>query len=302
MKRPLLALTMAGVLSLALTDRDARAADPTTADCLGATESSVKLRNEHKLRAERAQLLICASENCPADIRKDCAGRVEEVNTQIPTIIFQAKDGAGADLSAVKVTMDGEVLTERLEGTAISIDPGAHTFTFEAAGQPLVTKQFVIQEAQKDRREEIVFGAPAGSVSSAIQPATQPPTQPSRGLGTQRVLGLVAGGGGVAAIAVGSVFGILTGSAISQQKTDCPSSMTCPNPKAAASDHSTWTTDSAVSTAMFVVGGVLLAGGAVLFFLPRHPSEQVQTPPTAGLVVMPSVGPGGGAMVLRGDF
>jgi hypothetical protein len=49
--------------------------------------------------------------------------RVDEINAAIPTVIFEAKDGAGGDLSAVRVTMDGEVLAERLEGTALSINP-----------------------------------------------------------------------------------------------------------------------------------------------------------------------------------
>ena len=113
-----LALTVAVLSAFAMTDDAVQAADPTTADCLAATESSVKLGDAHKLRAERSQLLMCAAASCPRDIRKDCAGRVEEVNGQIPTIIFAAKDPSGADLNAVKVTMDSEVLTERLEGTA----------------------------------------------------------------------------------------------------------------------------------------------------------------------------------------
>src|ERR1017187_7463692 len=81
----------------------ALAADPTTADCLAASDASLKSGNEHKLRAERSQLLTCASSNCPTDIRKDCTSRVDEVNAQIPTIIFRAKDPSGADLSGVKV-------------------------------------------------------------------------------------------------------------------------------------------------------------------------------------------------------
>jgi hypothetical protein len=158
MKRPVLAVAV--VTAFALTTGVVQAADPSTAECLAATESSVKLGNEHKLRAERAQFLVCAAASCPADIRKDCASQAESVSAQIPTIIFAAKDPSGADLSAVKVTMDGEVLTERLAGIALSIDPGEHTFTFETAGQSPVTTKFMIQQAQKDRRELVTFGSP----------------------------------------------------------------------------------------------------------------------------------------------
>jgi hypothetical protein len=78
-----------------------------------ASNASLKLGEEHKLRAERSQLLVCAHAACPSEIRKECLARVDEVNAQIPTIVLSAKDRKGTDISAVKVTMDGEVLAER---------------------------------------------------------------------------------------------------------------------------------------------------------------------------------------------
>jgi hypothetical protein len=111
------------VLGVGLATSPAHADDPTTADCLGANEAALKSGNEHHLRAERGHLLVCASASCPADVRSECLRRVDEINAAIPTVIFEAKDGAGGDLSAVRVTMDGEVLAERLEGTALSINP-----------------------------------------------------------------------------------------------------------------------------------------------------------------------------------
>jgi hypothetical protein len=120
--------------------RPARAADPTTADCLSASETSLALRNQHQLRAARAQLLVCAHASCPADVRKECTRRVSDINAAMPTVVFEAKDTSGNDISAVKVSIDGQPLVERLEGTALSIDPGEHSFTFEAPGQPTVHK------------------------------------------------------------------------------------------------------------------------------------------------------------------
>ncbi|HEV3191705.1 MAG TPA: hypothetical protein VGY54_14445 [Polyangiaceae bacterium] len=196
--------------------RSAQAADPTTSDCLTASDNAVALRNQHKLRAARAQQLVCGAASCPADIRVECLRRVEELNAAVPTAIFQAKDAAGNDIIAVKVTMDGDPLAERLEGTPISLDPGPHSFTFEMAGQAPVTKTLVIQESQKDRRETIVFGLgaaappgipatpPAQPAPVLPQPAAQvgeaPPT--SSGNSTKRIVGLVIGGVGVVAAGV----------------------------------------------------------------------------------------------------
>jgi len=91
---PSATLLVAAVVASALTTSLARAADPTTADCLNASESSIKLRSDHKLRAAREQLLVCSLAACPTDVRAECARRVEIVNASIPTIVFEAKDAA----------------------------------------------------------------------------------------------------------------------------------------------------------------------------------------------------------------
>ena len=83
------------------------AADAATTECLTASEKSYGFAKEHRLLEERVQLLICAAEQCPADVRKDCVQRMDEVNRAIPSIVFEVKDGSGNDLSNVKVTMDG---------------------------------------------------------------------------------------------------------------------------------------------------------------------------------------------------
>ena len=60
------AVAAAGVAVLA--SGAARAGgDPTTSDCLAASEASISLKGEHKLRAARSQAAICAWATCPAD-------------------------------------------------------------------------------------------------------------------------------------------------------------------------------------------------------------------------------------------
>jgi hypothetical protein len=94
------------------------------------------------------------------------------VNAAIPTVVFEAKDASGNDLVPVDVKMDGKLIAERLDGTALSIDPGEHAFTFASAGKTSVQKHFVIHEGEKNRRERIVF-APA-SVAAIAPSVTRP--------------------------------------------------------------------------------------------------------------------------------
>lgn len=61
----------------------ARADDPTTAECLAASDASIALSAEDKLGDARAQLSICASATCPEDVRTACAKRLEVVDPSV---------------------------------------------------------------------------------------------------------------------------------------------------------------------------------------------------------------------------
>jgi hypothetical protein len=232
---------------------------------------------------------VCAATTCPADIKKECLARVDEVNAQIPTIVFSVKDAKGADLSAVKVKMDGEVLAERIQGTALSIDPGEHTFTFEMAGQAPVTKKLVIVQGQKDRREVISFGSGASDGPVEGAPSTPPAgVDDGGGMGTQKILAIVAGGIGVVGLGVGTAFGIMALS----KKSDAQNA--CPNNCATQDGVNKWSDAAStgnISTIGLIVGGVGIAGGAVLWF----------TAPSASSS-SPQVGVGLGGLQVKGTW
>ncbi|HLK37289.1 MAG TPA: hypothetical protein VKU41_11095, partial [Polyangiaceae bacterium] len=139
-------------------------AAPARADdaaCVAATETSLGLRKQGKLHQALKELAACAEPSCPAEIKTECSRRIAEIDDAMPTLILAAKDGTGNDLTAVAVSMDGAPLVGMLDGRAIAIDPGEHSFRFEAAGQPALDKNFVVREGEKDRRETVVIGPPA---------------------------------------------------------------------------------------------------------------------------------------------
>jgi hypothetical protein len=277
--------------ALLLMPRPAEAADPTTADCLRANNSSVALRNDNKLRAARDQLLVCAAKSCPADIRKECLRLVDEVNASMPTIIFEAKDAAsGGDVSAVTVSVDGQRLADRLDGTALVIDPGSHTFRFETSGQPTVEKPIVIHRGEKGRLERITVGE-APPPHEKVEELPPPLPQSSEtGLGSQKILAIVAGGVGVVGVGLGSVFGLV---AISK-KNDAQKA--CPGQCIDQSGVTKWSdakTAAQVSDVAFIVGGVALAGGVALWFTAKNESSDAR-----GV----AVGIGPGSLQLKGTW
>lgn len=258
------------VVTLAL-PVSAGAADMTKAQCIDANAKGQELRRDGKLAAAREQFRTCGDPSCPTMLRDDCTKRLDDLERAQPTIIFEAKDGAGNDLSTVKVTVDGLSLTERLAGAPVAVEPGEHTFTFEAAGQPTLQKKLVIRESEKDRRERVTLGTtdtmtPANSplaTPSGAPPASTPPPETSSGLGTQKILAIMAGGVGVVGIGLGSAFGLITISKKNDAQSACPnlcSSQDGVNKWSDAKDAAT------LSTVAFIVGGVALAGGAALWF------------------------------------
>jgi hypothetical protein len=298
-------------------DRAAMAADPSKAVCLSASAEWADLREAHNLRAARDQLFLCAAASCPTDIREECSRHIPELSAAIPSIVFAAKDSSGNDVVAVTVSMDGKPLLTKLDGNSVTLDPGEHTFRFDAPGQPSVGKTFVIQEGEKDRRERIDFktGAPApppsptpvqnGPAPQPLGPAQKPSTgdtAPSSegatgsGLGGQKVLGLVAGGVGVAGVAVGAVFGVVANSKWQSAKSDCGAG--CGPSSPAQAEKSDATSAATISTIGFIAGGALVATGMAVFF--TAPSGSATE--TTRLRLTPSLGPGLAAMTVAGRF
>jgi hypothetical protein len=289
------------VVTFLLASGTARA-DMTKAQCIDVNTKGQDFRRDGKLSAAREQLRMCATPSCPAILSDDCAKRLDELERAQPTIIFDAKDGSGRDLSLVKVTVDGVPLAEKLEGTALQVDPGEHVFVFTEPDQAPVTKTFVLKEGDKERRERVVIGpaiVPAITPQPSVGSSSSSPGESRGGMGTQRILGLVAGGVGVVGVALGAVFGAMTLSEASQQQKDCASAANCLNYPQASSEHSSGATDRTISTIGFIAGGALIAGGAALFFTAGHPSE---APASTGLQLVPDVGPGSAGMLLKGAF
>lgn len=247
----------------------ARAAEPTVTDCLSANESSIAMHNSGQFLAERAQLLTCANRACPAEVSKECLRRVEEVNAALPTLVFRVTDGAGHDLSAVTVTVGDAVLARRLDGTALAVDPGEHTFTFQSPGQPLLSKQLIIRQGDKGRKEQVMLGTPPKAELLRPGQGEKPPAEP---FSTQKKIAVAVAGVGAVGVLVGAVFGVSSVSKHGDAEKYC-SGAACRDQRGFDAANSARSAGN-VSTVAFIVGAACLAGGAALWFTAKpHPNE-----------------------------
>jgi hypothetical protein len=257
------------------------ATEPSVAECLSASNASADLRRDHKLRRARKELLTCVSASCPAVVRDECNRRLDQVTGELPSVVFEVKDVAGHELSAVRVTVDGEVVADHLDGSAIDLDPGEHSFTFEASGKPPSTEKIVVHEGDKNRLEVVVISAPSPPPPHPLPPPPPTPT-PSTNGGQAKpggsgmwTVGLVADGVGIAGLIVGGVFGGLAFRSWGLANGDCPSHTGCSSQALDNRNHAV--AFSTVSDVGFIAGGVLVALGVTLTLTaPRGSTRAVQ--------------------------
>jgi hypothetical protein len=254
------------------------------AECLDAASKGQILRDEHKLVEARDAFRMCARQQCPSMVQRDCSGWLDAVEDAVPTIVISAKDPAGGDLVHVRVSIDGALALTALDGQSMTIDPGTHEFHFELADGTAADQQVVVAEGAKSKQVWVVLGRASVPAARAAVP---PPTRTSSGWKT---LGWVAEGVGLGGLAVGAAFGIV---AISDKSSaNCVAGMCDAGPLSRAR------TAAAVSTVGFIAGGILAATGlGILIFAPRKRAAE------AGVVrAAPVAGPAQVGFVLNTQF
>jgi hypothetical protein len=216
------------VLLFALVPATALADDP-FAPCVEAYESAQYLRREAQLMRAAETLRVCARESCPAVARKDCLEWLGEVETLLPTVVVEAKGPNGAELTDVRVFVDGSLSSDRLDGRAIPIDPGHHVLRYETTGAPAIEDEVTIRAGEKNRRLSVAFereSAPPPLPAVAPPPPTPelPPTaatvapRPSAG---PPLASIVLGGAAVVGLASFGYFGLSSVSRRSELEASC---------------------------------------------------------------------------------
>jgi hypothetical protein len=238
------------------------------AQCFDAYEAAQRARKKGQLREAQKQLASCAAAQCPPFIAKDCTQWASEVDQAMPTVVFVARDGGGADVVDVRVAVDGVEVRQRLDGAPMPLDPGPHRVKF-TRGEEAVETSVVLVEGERNRRVEGAFAPPAGTATGTA-PATGDSAQASRGIPTASwILGGVAVAGGVSF----AVFALL-----GKKQEACA-------PHCSRTEVNTMRRDYAIADASWITG-VAAAAGAVLVWALR-PSA---TGPAAGVTVAPVAG------------
>ncbi len=204
-------LALAGLSYVGSARADAR-------ECAGSYEQAQKLRRAEKFGAARQQLLLCVQPSCPKFMVNDCSQWLGEVEQALSSVVLSARDGLGHDVTNVRVLLDGSPFAESLDGRAIQLDSGIHTFRFELEQRAPVEQQFVIRQGERNRLIAVQFqptveeAKTMSSTGTSAAASGSDLTVDARGPDTRRYIGY--GLEGLGALGVGAfVFFGLSGRA-----------------------------------------------------------------------------------------
>ena len=289
------ALTISLVLVASAAPSIAYAQD--AAACKDGYDRSQVLRDAGKLVDARKLLQQCSSANCSAFVQKECVGWLEDVEARLSSVILSAKNGAGADLVDVAVSIDGKDGPRKLDGRALDIDPGEHTFVFQLEDGKKAEQRVWIRERERGKSVAVTMGTPDATAGAPGKPVALPAEQaPASGGGSPlKLVGFIAAGVGVAGLAVGTIFGLKASSKLSAPQCDTSSKMCDPGVVSDAKSAAT------VSTIGFIAGAVLVAGGVTLVLLAPKGGSGAETK-SARLSAAPMIGMNVGGLSLRGAW
>jgi hypothetical protein len=204
----------------------------------------------------------------------------------------------------VVFTVDGEPVRAEFVGADRPTDPGAHVVEATARGYLKASENVSLLEGalgtvtitlKADPSAKAQEQEPSSDAArQALAPTPKAAPAPTAPAGPSRVPAVVALAAGGVGLAVGAVFGGLALGKRGSLDSECNPSKVCPSSSQGTLDalHTT----STVSTIGFIAGGVGVAVGVVLLFVPsahRAPGKE------QGLVLQPYVGPTGAGLAGR---
>ena len=185
--------------------------------------------------------------------------RAKERATALEARLARVRLVPRAPAPGLELKIDDAVVPRGDWTASLPVDPGQHRIV---ASAPSRTTWTGAADAAPGKTIEVV-------VPELVDPNPPRPAapRPPSSWSTQRTIAIAVAGAGVAGIAVGAIAGAMAISARSSAEEGCPSAtyaFRCPTVQG-TDDWNSATAAGNVSTVGFIVGGVALAGAAVLW-------------------------------------
>lgn len=107
-----------------------------------------ELAEAAELRASRERFAKCAKASCGGFIQQECGHHYTQLDSDIPSVVPFVTDETGTPRALVAVKVDGALLTSRLDGHALQVDPGKREFSFETDDGVFATRKVMVLQGQ----------------------------------------------------------------------------------------------------------------------------------------------------------
>ena len=216
--------------------------------------------------------------------------RATEVGRRVPIVVLDLPPG----VEGYTIELDGGAVAPSTWGTPLSVDPGAHIVRISARGHRARQLALTIPEGPITQSLAIPKLQVRTEASAALPAEELTPDEPARTGSGRTILGLAGIGIGVAAVGVGSYFGVRTFSKKSDASSHCVGAQ-CDATGVMLQDDAH--RSATASTVLFGVGAAAVGLGVLL----------VWTAPSAKTAavrarVQPLLGPGVAGLGLGGSW
>ena len=219
---------------------------------------------------------------------------------------------APKNVTGLEVRRNGEPLGGVLWNNPIPVDPGSYTIEASAPGKKkwstiatvgpngaTVTVDIPALENRSDTPPPATTTDEAGLRAASLDTAGANGSSSRETAKTERIVAIALGGAGVVGVGVGAFFGLRSISKHSDYEALCTANVCSP---AAGPLRDQAVSAGNVSTVMFLVGGALIAGGAVLWFVAPAASASSIGSTGARIGIAPAVGPSSAGASLAGEW
>jgi hypothetical protein len=142
--------------------------------CSASYARAAERAREARLKEAAELYALCARTACSEDMRRECAARRAQLEADTPSLVPLVTDDAGEPRVLVEVRIDGALVTSRLDGRALPVDPGKHELSFSTDAGVFATRHLMVVQGERNRAIHVVLHA-AGEGAAA--PATPRPPE-----------------------------------------------------------------------------------------------------------------------------
>lgn len=132
-----------------------------TQACFDAALLGQKLEREEHLLAAREAFVTCGQASCPDAVAQQCAAWLLGVGDALPSVILEAHDDLGRELSDVSVTIDDGGSPLAIDASRdLPLDPGRHVVHWRRANGEVQESTVLLREREKGKRILATFASP----------------------------------------------------------------------------------------------------------------------------------------------